>query len=301
LCLVFAFLCIFPAFPQNQKNRRNGPNEEDDDIPQRIGAEQMMRAHAAAYPGIISRVEYRNGDWAVLLREKWFYHADGRLLPEERLPEAESYARQSFYSYFPGLPPWREPRGEQAERLKNILTERRTNPPKRDPSFYDTLWQARSKDEAAANLVHIKFLGKIFAVHRDLAARLQKIDSLIEEAAKADSGIRRWIDGIGSIGAWNWRNVAATASRSYHSYGAALDILPKDLQGKATYWQWTADKDPEWYKVPYSGRWNPPLSVVKIFERYGFCWGGKWALFDTMHFEYRPEILLLYGMEVENP
>jgi hypothetical protein len=32
-------------------------------------------------------------------------------------------------------------------------------------------------------------------------------------------------------------------------------------------------------------------SLIKIFEKYGFIWGGKWNHYDTMHFEYRPELL----------
>jgi len=35
------------------------------------------------------------------------------------------------------------------------------------------------------------------------------------------------------------------------------------------------------------------LEIVDIFERHGFIWGGKWYHFDTLHFEYRPEILAL--------
>jgi hypothetical protein len=31
--------------------------------------------------------------------------------------------------------------------------------------------------------------------------------------------------------------------------------------------------------------------LVEIFERHGFIWGGNWSHFDTMHFEYRPELL----------
>ena len=27
-----------------------------------------------------------------------------------------------------------------------------------------------------------------------------------------------------------------------------------------------------------------------IFEKYGFVWGGRWYHYDTMHFEYRPEL-----------
>ena len=285
LGVVFVFFYAMPAFAQNYSQ----PN-----------AEQVMKAHAAAFPGAISQAAYRDGDWAVLLRGRWFYYAEGRFLPEESRKEAASWARQSFYSYPAELPPWKEPEGEQAERLKRAMPDRRANPPRRNPDFYDTLWQARTRDEAAANLVRINFLGKNFDVHRELKDRLLKIDALIKELAKTDPEVQPFIDNIGSIGAWNWRNVALTVSRSFHSYGVALDILPKNLQGLATYWQWTGDANAEWYKVPYSKRYHPPLSVVKIFERYGFCWGGKWPLFDTMHFEYRPEIMILYGMKVEN-
>jgi hypothetical protein len=34
-----------------------------------------------------------------------------------------------------------------------------------------------------------------------------------------------------------------------------------------------------------------PADVVAVFERHGFIWGGRWAHFDTVHFEYRPELL----------
>ena len=36
---------------------------------------------------------------------------------------------------------------------------------------------------------------------------------------------------------------------------------------------------------------NGQLLIVEIFERHGFIWGGKWYHYDTMHFEYRPELL----------
>jgi hypothetical protein len=32
-------------------------------------------------------------------------------------------------------------------------------------------------------------------------------------------------------------------------------------------------------------------AALETFERRGFIWGGKWWHFDTMHFEYRPEII----------
>ena len=34
-----------------------------------------------------------------------------------------------------------------------------------------------------------------------------------------------------------------------------------------------------------------PWEIVEIFEKNGFIWGGKWNHYDTMHFEYRPELI----------
>ena len=55
-----------------------------------FAAEQVMKAYAAAFPDVISRAVYRDGDWAVLLRGKWFYYAEGRLLPENIRKETEN-------------------------------------------------------------------------------------------------------------------------------------------------------------------------------------------------------------------
>jgi hypothetical protein len=38
------------------------------------------------------------------------------------------------------------------------------------------------------------------------------------------------------------------------------------------------------------------MPAIKAFESFGFIWGGKWFRFDTMHFEYRPEIPILSGL-----
>lgn len=32
-----------------------------------------------------------------------------------------------------------------------------------------------------------------------------------------------------------------------------------------------------------------PMEIVRVFEKHGFIWGGRWYHYDTMHFEYRPE------------
>ena len=36
-----------------------------------------------------------------------------------------------------------------------------------------------------------------------------------------------------------------------------------------------------------------PGAIGEIFERHGFIWGAKWYHMDSMHFEYRPELIAL--------
>ena len=35
------------------------------------------------------------------------------------------------------------------------------------------------------------------------------------------------------------------------------------------------------------------MDIVRIFEKHGFIWGGRWYHYDTMHFEYRPEMIAI--------
>ena len=42
---------------------------------------------------------------------------------------------------------------------------------------------------------------------------------------------------------------------------------------------------------PHVYRNRIPWEIVEVFEKHGFVWDGKWYHFDTMHFEYRPEII----------
>ncbi len=88
-----------------------------------------------------------------------------------------------------------------------------------------------------------------------------------------------------SSGTFNWRKIAGTNRLSVHSFAAAIDINNK----YADYWRWAGGKPGN---VPkYKNR--IPLEIVAIFEKHGFIWGGRWYHFDTMHFEYRPEMIAI--------
>jgi hypothetical protein len=262
-------------------------------------AEQVMKALLTAYPRQIERVEFRNGDWALLLRGSWFYYAGGRILPENLLGSAANINPQPFYNYQKELPAWKPPSAEEAARYREMANNRNQNPLRRSPHFFDTLWRINSRGEADQRVKTIRFLGKSVNVHYLIMENLALVEEKILAAAKADPQIQAWVNGINTLEGWTWRDIAQTQSRSFHAYGLAVDVLPKSLGGKATYWLWAAGKKPEWWNISYNERYHPPAAVIKAFETYGFVWGGKWLFFDTMHFEYRPEILILGGLTPE--
>ena len=262
-------------------------------------AEQVMKALAAAYPMQIEKVEFLDGDWAVLLRDKWYYYANGRILPENMRSNAADYSPQPFYNYQSELPPWRALSSEEAARFSSMTNNRRNNPPRRSSHFFDDLWRAHNRDESYERIKTIHFLGKATMVHYMILEELSLIEEYILAAAKTDPQVQTWINNLDTLEGWLWRNIAETQSRSYHSYGLAVDLIPRSWGGKETYWLWAADKRKDWWNISYNDRFHPPSAVIKAFETFGFIWGGKWTLFDTMHFEYRPEILILSGLPVQ--
>jgi hypothetical protein len=258
-----------------------------------------MKALAAAYPGRAGAAEFRRanpaetGDWAVQVDGVWFYYAQGRLLPEPLRNRYAEYDPQPFYNYPAELPAWQEPTPEENQRHRDSAERRAANPPKRSQHFFDALWRASSREESYDRVKTIRFLGRSVLVHYSIMEELALVEEQILEAAKTSAQVRQWINRLDTLAGWNWRTIADTQSRSFHAYGTALDLLPGSYGGLQTYWLWTAENFPSWWTVPYERRFHPPEAVIRAFEEYGFIWGGKWLFFDTMHFEYRPEILLL--------
>jgi len=295
---LFAVMFILSAcniFSFGSKQKDKEPVPEEPVIPQPTRAELVMKALLAAYPEQIERVTFQENDWTLLMKGKWYYYAGGRLLPENHLANAETYRPYQFYQYPAELPPFSERTPQDIERFKS-WTQRPQNNLKRSGFFIDELMSAATRAETERQLVSIKFLGKTTRVHNMIKPRLLIIEESIRTAGKNDNTVQAWINTLGSLEGYGWRNIANTQSRSYHSYGLAVDLLPKSLGGKQTYWLWTSNYRDDWWNVPYKERYHPPDAVIKIFESHGFVWGGKWPMFDTMHFEYRPEVFYLIGM-----
>ncbi|WP_142696856.1 M15 family metallopeptidase [Bdellovibrio sp. NC01] len=113
------------------------------------------------------------------------------------------------------------------------------------------------------------------------ATALQKVSEQLSALLKTHPEYKKFV--VSPLGGtYNWRVVAGTKNLSVHSFGVAIDI---NLD-HSNYWKWEM-KDG---RITYNNA--IPFEVVEVFERNGFIWGGKWHHYDTMHFEYRPELLI---------
>lgn len=148
--------------------------------------------------------------------------------------------------------------------------------------FFQVLY-GKDKKEIEKNLVTIKWptlkgttklqVNKIDGVDKKLYA-------IGQEIAKLPKKDRIWAEGATT---YCYRYIKDTDRLSMHSYGIAIDLAPNTTQ------YWKDEASPETARIGYKN--TMPLSIVRIFEKHGFIWGGRWYHYDTMHFEYRPELL----------
>jgi flavodoxin len=267
-------------------------------------AEDMVKLFAAAYGERLGPAVFQDGDWTLEMDETRWYYAGGRFITQEDASKPENFRPQFLYRYSPeppgdadGASPWQNTANRIISRRETLASYRPYrsfgNPGGTRSAFFETLWQARNRTEAFAHQQWIGFLGRQVHIHEIIAAPLGRVDARIRELAESNPEIPLWLNSLDSITGWNWRNIAGSTNRSFHSYGAAVDLLMKTEIGKETYWQWTAAKGIDWRTVPTDKKQNPPIAVIRAFEDQGFIWGGRWSRYDTMHFEYHPELLIL--------
>ncbi len=149
----------------------------------------------------------------------------------------------------------------------------------RNSEFFDKMYENCDKAETRKHITRVEWLpasGGGYVQATTVNGVAEKLKAVSSEIEQLPAEIRRFA--YPSAGAFNCRTVKDTGKRSMHAYGAAIDLNVKF----ADYWLWS--------KGGYRNR--IPYEIVAIFERHGFIWGGKWGHFDTMHFEYRPELLM---------
>jgi len=154
----------------------------------------------------------------------------------------------------------------------------------RNEAFFNKVYGDCRKGEVEKTLAAVVWLPKKTGQHlpfnkiNGAAAHLEAVSRDLDALpAKFDVYL------FPSAGTYNCRPIAGTNRISAHGQGIAIDIALKH----SDYWRNAAPaKDGS-----YAYKNAIPMEIVRIFETHGFIWGGKWHHYDTMHFEYRPELL----------
>ena len=232
-------------------------------------AQRLLAALVAAYPDFLSGAEGNELVWKDGTRMPF---DDGKgTKPFEAMLDAPDL-EDMFYAPYP--------------------LGRSTAPPayNSDPGrvrfqpLFDKMYGDCTKDEVARNLAGVVWLpskgGQRLEVTRinGMAAKLQAVS---DELDRLPERFTKYLKP--SAGTYNCRVVAGTKRVSAHGHGIAIDIAT----AHSDYWLWTKPRADGRY--PYANR--VPMEIVEVFEKHGFIWGGKWYHYDTMHFEYRPEIV----------
>ena len=156
------------------------------------------------------------------------------------------------------------------------------------PFLVNAIFDTETRGSTEDHLVTVAFPNnKRVSVHEYIAPHLEKIVQQILKLAETDSEVAAFANTLGQTDGYAWREIRDTSGRSYHSFGLSVDLLPVGWGQKIVYWNWRKDVvGDDWVITPLSRRWMPPDVVVELFEQAGFIWGGKWAVWDNMHFEF---------------
>jgi len=237
-------------------------NREKTDI------EAASRALTEAYPDFIERIE--NNEVVFCDGTRMIYN-DGRIKDFDTLLDDGDIEDMFFVRYDASVTPQEYLHDAGRSRSEALFKKMYGN----------------SAETVRRNLVKVTWFGK----EVDFTKVNGAADSLRKVAAELSTHpeLKKY---LASSGTFYWRPVRGAKRQSAHSYGIAFDIAVP----YSDYWLWKNKGAKETDRIKYANRF--PQKIVEIFQHHGFIWGGAWYHFDTMHFEFRPEILqysALYG------
>lgn len=188
--------------------------------------------------------------------------------PFETMLRSASIADQLRQDYAPGPMAGPPPREQSPGRLRNT-------------AFFQAMYGECARGGVAPRLRRVTWMPRTrpqplqVTTVNDVAGRLERV---IEALEALPDRVKAYL--LPSAGSFACRGTADAGLPSMHAYGAAIDIATRH----ADYWVWARGRG----EAPWRNR--IPFEIVAAFEAERFIWGGKWWHFDTMHFEYRPEL-----------
>jgi hypothetical protein len=260
---------------------------------------QDMSILRASYPDLRLSASYDTvaGDWLISVTT-WYdagklYWAGGRFLTQAQAARKADYWLL-VYEYSTRTPDPSQFTPLQIEAARKAGSDDvRQHGAVQGTAFFDIVYDCATQPHVERHLKKVLFLGKPLTVHEQIVPALARVEERIRSLEMQDRECAAFVKNIGSMGGYHWRDIRDSPARSFHSMGLAVDILPKAAGGKTIYWQWEKAKpNRNWMLVSLKNRWTPPEKILEAFYSEGFIWGGNWILWDNMHFEYRPELLV---------
>ncbi len=279
----------FNFFPEDFTNSTNQTNHKI----------ELLKLFEKSYPQVKFKKSFDKNvnDWKIEIsvndKTQILYWADAKFLPLEELSQKELYS-SLLYHYPNEIPNPKNFTQEDIERIKKISNPKNRTSGKGTPQFlYNLIYDIETRAKTEQHIKSIIFLNRKSNPHEAIHKKLNDVQNEIFEIAKTNIEVNSFLEKLDSADSYSWRVISDSGNRSVHSMGLALDVLPKGWQQKNLYWAWRRDIDPQnWMLLDLDRRWMPPQKVIEIFEEHGFIWGGKWIIWDNMHFEYRPEVIL---------
>ncbi|MBO7607239.1 MAG: M15 family metallopeptidase [Paludibacteraceae bacterium] len=138
-----------------------------------------------------------------------------------------------------------------------------------------------NEQEVRKHLVRVKWF-KQQLLFSSLNGAADSLAAVAKELAELPASFQKYFDNSSTF---YWRTVRGSKRLSAHSFGIVIDICTKF----SDYWRWKNPGKGEEDSLKYTNR--IPKEIIQIFEKHGFISGARWYHFDTMHFEFRPDLL----------
>lgn len=231
-------------------------------------ADPALDVLVASYPDHLAGYDARDLIWKDGTRMPL---SDGRAKSFEEMLEAPDINEQFAIPYPLGPISAPPARNQDPGRIRN-------------EAFFRKMYGDCRKGEVTARLRPLVWMsghaGRTVMV-TSINGVADKLAEVARSLATLPAGMMKYL--VPSAGTYNCRAIANTTRLSVHAFGAAIDINTRF----SDYWEWAKNKNALVWKN------RIPNEIAQVFERHGFIWGAKWYHFDTMHFEYRPELVAL--------
>jgi len=227
------------------------------------------------YPLEIRAIFLAYGDSFIKYSNDTLYLKNGESIPFDQSVKADSHLRRLDSATVKDMFHYTYPLGKLTEPAYSFDPGRYRN-----DAFFQAMY-GHSEKEVKTHLRDVNVFGKKvpFSTVNGAADSLRLV---ISEIKRTRPDLIKYFTEPGSF---YWRTVTGTQRMSAHSYGIALDLEDEC----SDYWQWSNKGAKELDTIIYRNR--VPQELIDIFEKHGFISGARWYHYDTMHFEFRPEII----------